>query len=42
MEGGEQQRRILESFHAEGFIATSNENYEAIEQTAREIGILEP
>ena len=42
MEAGEQQRQILESFQADGFIATSNENYQAIEDIARQLGILEP
>ncbi len=38
---GPRERVIAEAFQTEGFIPTSNENYEAIEQVARQLGIVE-
>ena len=39
---GGKAKEIAEAFQAERFIATSNENYQAIEDVARSLGIIEP
>ena len=41
LDGGEQQRSILEGFGTDRFIPTKNENYHAIENVGRQLGILE-
>ena len=41
VEFGEQERKLLESFQTDRFIPTSNENYQVIENVARQLGIVE-
>ena len=39
--GGERQRSIAEAFQTDRFIPTSNENYEGIQEVARQLGFIE-
>ncbi len=40
MGGSDQERRVLSLFETEAFVTTRNENYEAIEAVAAELGLL--